>query len=83
MKYVHLLVLAVGAAALSACDEPRQQERPGDETVTAVETAPAVEDAPPEAVAGETTPPDQPPPPLPTDTDSERTVQPESETLFY
>lgn len=78
-----MLVLAVGAAALAGCDEPRREQ-----TETA---APPIEAASP-PVPAETVPPPQEtttPEPgantaLPPDQRaSEETVNPESETLFY
>ncbi|CAN5278193.1 hypothetical protein BH09PSE1_BH09PSE1_05930 [soil metagenome] len=76
-----ILVLAVGAAALAGCDDPRPEE---------TETAPPPMEAP-APPPPETPPPVQTTPPPPTDVTalppdqraSEETVKPESETLFY
>ncbi|MDB5422429.1 MAG: hypothetical protein JWR59_2376 [Brevundimonas sp.] len=79
-----ILVLAVGAATLAGCDEPRREQT---ETVAApVEAAPAppppVEAPPPEPVKPTTEPSTVTALP-PDERSSAETVKPESETLFY
>lgn len=79
-----ILVLAVGAATLAGCDEPRREQT---ETVTTpVEVAPAppppVETPQPEPVKPTTEPGTVTALP-PDERSSADTVKPESETLFY
>ena len=79
-----MLALAIGAAALAGCDEPRRQEaEPAPAPVEVAPPPPVVEAPPPVAETA--------PPPAKTDSSalppdhrsSEETVKPESETLFY
>lgn len=76
-----LLVLAVGAAALAGCDDPRPEQ-----TETAQPPmeapAPAPVEAPPPATVTSPAPSDSTALP-PDQRASEETVKPESETLFY
>ncbi|MFJ6024370.1 hypothetical protein ACIQC9_07230 [Brevundimonas sp. NPDC092305] len=81
-----LLSILAGASLISACDDPRPDDR-GDDVQVEAQSAEdaAVETAAPESAPSpiDTAPPaDQGA--LPPDTkSSEESVQPESETLFY
>jgi hypothetical protein len=76
-----ILALALGAAALAGCDEPRHEEAEPAPAPIEEPAPPPVEPPPPAPVASpapaesSALPPDQRP--------SEETVTPESETLFY
>ncbi|CAN5409826.1 hypothetical protein BH10PSE1_BH10PSE1_22270 [soil metagenome] len=76
-----LLVLAVGAAALAGCDDPRPEQTETAPPPMEAPAPPPVETPPPAAT---TTPSPTESTALPPDQRaSEETVKPESETLFY
>ncbi|RYF97486.1 MAG: hypothetical protein EON94_14950 [Caulobacteraceae bacterium] len=81
-----LMAVLLGAALVSACDDPRPDNRGDDMQVEAQAAEDSgVEIAAPEAAPSPTdTAPPADPGALPPDTkSSEESVQPESETLFY
>jgi hypothetical protein len=82
-----LLLLALAAGALAACDDPRPTETVDTEPMAPMEPmAPAAPDAgqPASAPSAMDTPPPVDSTTLPpAEKSSEESVQPESETLFY
>lgn len=84
MKTLKWFLIVTATALVAACgDYFEYADEPPVDAPPAVESeAPAAEDA--ASDAAETAPPEAPPPTLPTDPqDSNKSVQPDSETLFY
>lgn len=83
MKALKWILIAAASGLTAACDDPGgYAETPAEAAPPLEAEAPAAEDVAVEAA--ETSPPEAPPPTLPPESQgSDKSVQPDSETLFY